>query len=149
MVDRVDPVSGFRFSIEVGKTVKGWFTECSGLTVTRKTEDRKEGGVNNYVHKLPGRIEYGQISLKHGLAGNELWDWFQAGLYDGKVDRRNVTITLYNTDRKKIRKWNLKDAYPVKWTGPTLNSAGNDAVIETLELVHHGLEMVDWVSAAA
>ena len=89
-------------------------------------------------------IEQSKITLKHGLAGNELWNWFQEGLYDGKVVRRNISIKLYSTDRSKVKEWTLDNAYPVKWTGPTLNSAGNEVAIETLELVHHGLQMKEW-----
>ena len=143
--ERVDPVSGFRFAVSVqGKEIKGWFTECSGLTISRKLEPQPEGGVNNFVHQLPGRIEQSRVTLKHGLAGNELWDWFQEGLYDGNVTRKTVTIKLYSTDLKQFREWTLDQAYPVKWTGPTLNSANNEVAIETLELVHHGLQMKDW-----
>ncbi len=143
-MERTDPVAGFRFVVEVGAQVQGWFTECSGLNVERKVHPQPEGGVNNYVHQLPGRIEQSKITLKHGLAGNELWNWFQEGLYDGKVSRRNVSIKLYSTDRQKVKEWTLDKAYPVKWTGPTLNSAGNEVAVETLELVHHGLQMNDW-----
>ena len=143
-MERVDPVTGFRFAVEIGEQIQGWFTECSGLNLERKVHPQPEGGVNNYVHQLPGRIEQSKITLKHGLAGNELWNWFQEGLYDGKVVRRNISIKLYSTDRSKVKEWTLDNAYPVKWTGPTLNSAGNEVAIETLELVHHGLQMKDW-----
>lgn len=144
MMERADPVTGFRFAVEIGEQVQGWFTECSGLTVERKVHPQPEGGVNNYVHQLPGRIEQSRVTLKHGLAGNELWNWFQEGLYDGKVVRRNVSIKLYSTDRTKVKEWILDKAYPVKWTGPSLNSTGNEVAIETLELIHHGLQMKDW-----
>jgi phage tail-like protein len=144
MPDRADPVHGFRFAVEIGGEIKGWFTECSGLTVERETTPQPEGGVNDFVHQLPGRIKYTNITLKHGLAGNELWDWFQAGLYDGKVERRNLSIILYSTDRLKSKRWNLTNAYPTKWTGPSFNSSGNEVAVESMEIVHHGLEMTDW-----
>jgi phage tail-like protein len=144
--ERVDPVAGFRFAVEIGGILQGWFTDCGGLNVTRKTETHKEGGVNDYVHQLPAGIEYSNVTLKRGIADNALWDWFQKGLYDGKVERRSVSIILYNQDHTKAKRWNLTDAYPVKWTGPDLKTDSSQAAIETLELVHHGMEMTDWTN---
>ena len=146
-VNRDEPIAGFSFAIQVGSEIKGWFTECSGLTVEREVKAQQEGGVNDFVHQLPGRLKHTNVTLKHGLAGNELWDWFQKGMYDGKVERRPVSIILYNADRKQKRTWDLRAAYPVKWTGPTFNSANNDVAVESLELVHHGLTMNDWTAA--
>ena len=84
------------------------------------------------------------MSLKHGLAGNELWDWFHEGMYDGNVTHYNVSIILYDHQGKRKRSWDLHEAFPVKWTGPTFNSANNDVAVETLVLTHHGLKMNDW-----
>jgi len=141
---RTEPIGGFGFSVEVGGNVQGWFTECSGLSIEREVKAHPEGGVNDYEHQLPGRVKQSKVTLKHGLAGNELWEWFQKGLYDGKVERRNLTIRLYNSDLSEAKAWNLIDAFPAKWTGPGFNSANNDITFETLEVVHHGLKMIDW-----
>jgi phage tail-like protein len=96
------------------------------------------------VHQLPGRLKQNNVTLKHGLAGNELWEWFQKGMYDGKVERLNVTIVLYNADLTQKKWWDLIDAYPIKWTGPTFASDKHDITVESLELVHHGIKMNDW-----
>lgn len=142
---RVDPLGGFRFGLEIDQQTQGWFSECSGLNITRKTTPQPEGGVNDYVHQLPGRIEQSQITLKRGLAGNDLWNWFQEGIYDGKVKRRNVSIKLYSTDRTKVKRWNLTNAYPVKWSSSEFKADSNQLFVESIELVHHGLEVTDWV----
>lgn len=34
------------------------------------------------------------------------------------------------------------EAYPTKWTGPSLNAATSDVAIETLELVHNGIKTI-------
>ncbi len=142
-----DPIAGFRFGIEVKGIVSGWFTECSGLTIEREVFPHKEGGTNDYEHKLPGGIKCSNITLKRGVASDDaLWKWFQKGLYDGKVRRQHVSIILYNGDRTKARRWNLADAYPVKWTGPDFKVEGNQVAIETLEIVYHGLEMTNWTN---
>ncbi len=141
---RADPIAKFRFGVEIKGIVQGWFTECSGLTVQREVIEHKEGGLNDYVHKLPGRVSYSNITLKRGIAGNQLWRWFRRGLYDGRVQRRNVSIILYSGNRKKAKRWNLTDAYPIKWTGPDFKTEGAEVAVETLELVHHGMEITGW-----
>lgn len=152
--DRIEPIIKFRFALTMtGKSgtvnVIGWFTECNGLTIEREPIPYKEGGVNDYVHQLPGRITQSRVTLKRGLADNALWDWFQAGLYDGKVERRNVSIILYNSNLTKKKQWDLDSAFPVKWTGPDFQSDTNQVAVEALELVHHGLSMKDWSNTEA
>ena len=80
MSERVDPVVKFRFSIKIKDAVVGWFTDCSGLTVERETVQHPEGGINDYVHQLPGRVKQSRVTLKRGLADNALWSWFEKGL---------------------------------------------------------------------
>src|SRR5574340_755408 len=98
MPEPVDPVVKFRFSVMIKDAVVGWFTDCNGLTVERETVQHPEGGINDYVHQLPGRVKQSRVTLKRGLADNALWNWFEKGLYDGKVERNNITIILYNSD---------------------------------------------------
>ena len=129
-----DPIAKFRFGVEIQGVVVGWFTECGGLSITREVTPYKEGGVNDYVHQLPNRVSYSRITLKRGMADNVLWDWFQKGLYDGQVELHSVSIVLYGKDRAEAKRWNLADAYPVKWTGPDLEGDSDQAAIETLEI---------------
>ena len=136
--NRDEPVLGTGFAVQIGGEVKGWFTECSGLTVEREVKAHQEGGVNDYVHQLPGRIKQSNLTLKHGLSGNELWDWFQKGMYNGQVERRNISIVLYDSQLTEIKRWDLTDVYPAKWTGPDFNSDKNDITVETLEFAHAG-----------
>jgi phage tail-like protein len=141
----INPTSDVRFAIEIGGEIVAWFTECSGLNAQREITQQPEGGINDFVHQLPGRIKYNNITLKRGVTDEEeLWKWFQEGLYDGKVKRQNVSIILFSTDRKKGKRWNLREAYPIKWTGPNLKSDSNSIAVETLELAHHGFEMTGW-----
>ncbi len=132
--DPADLIAKFRFGVEIQGVVVGWFTECSELSLEREVTPYKEGGVNDFVHQLPSGVSYSAITLKRGLADNVLWDWFQKGLYDGKVELHNVSIVLYGGDRAETKRWNLVDAYPVKWTGPELKGDSDDLAVETLEI---------------
>lgn len=146
-MSRTDPISVYKFWVEVDGIVSGYFTECSGLTIQRKTDDHIEGGINDYVHKLPGRIEQSNITLKRGLADEALWSWFVKGLTTFRVERRSVTILLYSNDHTQVKRWNLHQAYPIKWQGPDLKTDSTQVALESIELVHQGLEMTGWTPA--
>ena len=138
MPELTDPTSIYNFVVKIQDAEVGWFTECSGLTVEREVIPRPEGGVNDYVAQLPGPISYSKLTLKRGLADNVLWDWFRTGWYDGKVERRHVTIALLNPDRTEARHWDMTNAYPVRWNGPGFQADSPQVGVETLELVSGG-----------
>ena len=90
---RFDPAPAYLFYVELAGIIVGAFSECSGLSVKRDVETVKEGGVNDYVHKLPGRMEYSNITLKRGLTiSRQLWSWMKHGQYNTKVRRINFSI---------------------------------------------------------
>ena len=142
---RVDPFATFKFHIEVGDILEAAFTECAGLEMATEVFEYREGGLNEYVHKLPGRTKLNNVTLKRGFAtSNELYDWYlemDEKLRTGKgIKRQQVTITLYSTaDRDETMRWALRDAFPVKWVGPAFNSGEAAVAVETLEFAHHGI----------
>jgi phage tail-like protein len=137
-----DPVAMFKFWVEIKSIVVAEFKECSGLRLERTVETIEEGGVNDRVHVLPGRNKYSNITLKYGVVhSNELWNWYQEGLYDGKVKRVNFSILLRDVKGDVVKRWNVKEGFPVKWEGPSLNVESSQVAIETLEIAHHGLTL--------
>jgi len=141
----VDPFATFKFFVQVGDITEAAFTECSGLEMSTEVFEYQEGGRNEYVHKFPGRTKYSNITLKHGFTtSNALFDWYremEEKILDGKpFTFRQVTITLYSSaDRDEKVKWNLDEAFPVKWVGPSFKTDEAAIAIETLELAHHGI----------
>ncbi len=138
--ERRDPFQSFYFFVEIDGINCAGFTECSGLEITTETFEYKEGGLNTYTHKLPVRTSFGNVTLKRGLTDTtELWDWYMA-VVRGEVERKNVSIVQYNSAQEEVKRWDFKNAYPVKWVGPKFNAAGKQEVsIETLEIAHQGL----------
>ena len=148
----VDPFATFKFHVEVGNIMEAAFTECAGLEMSTEVEEYAEGGLNEYVHKFPGRTKTSNVTLKRGFAtSNELFSWYkemEENMIDGRpFDFRQVTITLYSSveQGKKVR-WMLHKAFPVKWTGPSFKTDEAAIAIETLELAHHGIT-VDMANA--
>ena len=137
--DRVDPYRGYNFKLEMDGISRAGFRECSGLDSSQDPVEYREGNEVLTVRKLPGMVKYSNITLKWGITNDgELWDWRKKAA-DGSVERKNLSIILLDdTQEEKIR-WNLREAWPTKWSGPDFNATGTDVAIETLEIVHEGI----------
>src|SRR5262245_30272755 len=60
----------------VSDVLLGGFSECSGLEASMKVDEWNEGGNNGAVLKFPGRMSWGNLSLKRGIGvSSALWDW--------------------------------------------------------------------------
>lgn len=134
LASRLDPSVEFNFSVEIDGIAVGWFTECSGVSLEREVTPQRAGGVNDYVYQLPGPVKWNNVTLKRGVAGPELWNWFQTGLYDARIKPRSVSIVLRHVDRTEAHRWDLLNAFPAKWSVSAFNTERSEAVIETLEL---------------
>lgn len=138
-----EPLTAYRFAVEIEGLQQAVFTECSGLQVESEVLRVEEGGRNNYVHVLPGRLKVSNVTLKWGITDSrELWDWFK-GLVNGLIERKHVHIVVYNQAGEEKARWTLRDAYPVKWVGPTFRASEAAIGIESLELAHAGLDGLD------
>lgn len=132
----------FRFYVEIAGVLSAEFLECTGLSMEREIKEVNEGGVNDFVHKLPGRTKWSNITLRRGISyTRDLWDWYCVGLYDGKVKRVNLSIILGNAELKKVKQWDVYDAFPVRWSGADLSTDTLQVAIESLEIAHHGMAL--------
>jgi phage tail-like protein len=162
---RFDAAPAYLFFVEISGLIVALFTECKGLKIKRDVLEIKEGGLNYTTRKLPGRITYGDITLKRGLSLNrQLFDWFLRGQYDFRVQRRHCSIiqgapghnlagnivdvasggdfSLAGGGFGKIKHWDVENAFPKSWEMSDLStSKGTELVIETLELTHEGVSL--------
>lgn len=135
-----DPFGGFRFRVEIDDITVAGFSEVSGLQVEVEVEDYREGGMNEYIHRLAGPARYpNNLVLKHGITDvDALWVWHHHGV-QGKVKRKNVAIILLNSMGEEAWRWTVKEAYPMRWIGPDLRANAAEVAVETIELVHRGI----------
>ena len=137
---RLDPYMSFNFLVEIEGLIVGGFSEVTGLQVEVEVTDHREGGENNFIHKLPGPARYPQnLVLKHGLTDvPSLWLW-QQDVIKGKFKRKNGTIYLLSRLGIPAMWWDFQKAYPVKWVGPELRAANAVVAVESIDLVHEGI----------
>jgi phage tail-like protein len=135
---RQDPLRGFRFLLEIDEIASGGFTRVKGLSREVKYESYREGGVNEYEHKLLTHVSYPVVVLERGLATDDLWKWALAAS-EGEVQRKTIRIRLQDEANEKKWAWQIEHAVPVRWAMSDLDAQTSAVVMETLELAHHGL----------
>lgn len=158
---RFDPAPSYLFFVELSGIIVGYFTEFSGIEMTRDTEEVRQGGINTHVTYLPGPLTQSKLTLSRGMSVNrQLWDWFMNGQHDLHVKRINMSIVQAAPSHNlvamtgladifpkgagygKVRHWDVVDAYPVSYKISDLKTSDvESAVIETLEIAHHGITL--------
>lgn len=143
--DAYDRAFAGTFLVEIDGVEIGRFHEVSGLQVDIEVEDYVEGGENGFVHKFPGRMTWPNLVFKRGITKEDVFmKWLHDSVGDGmasrkgKAKRTTAAITLTTPDGKRLRKWNVVDAFPVRWTGPTFSTTSTEVASEELEISHHG-----------
>lgn len=139
---RNDPYRGFNFRLEVDGLTIAAFSEASGLIAEGDPVDYREGAdMVNSVRKLTGLRKYQNIVLKRGYTQNkELWSWYR-NIANGDQDRRNGAVVLMDEAHKDVLRWNFRNAWPNKVEGPSFNATGNEVAMESVELVHEGVDI--------
>lgn len=137
---REDPIVGFHFALDVQGVIKGYFTEVSGIGSETEVAEQKvvnEKGIQ-VVLKVPGRLKWGDITLKRGLTSNmDLWKWRKL-VEDGDVksSRKNGSIIMFDQSLKPVAQWDFKNAWPSKISGPNPKSDSNELQVEEITIVH-------------
>lgn len=139
---RVDPFVNFNFLVEIDGIVRGAFSEVTGLDATIDVVEYREGGRNTTPIKLAGMNKYSNITLKWGMTTDtELYDWHRQAVL-GNVERRTGSIIVLDRQANEVARRNFINAWPTKYTAPSLNAESAEVAVETLEIVHEGLERV-------
>jgi phage tail-like protein len=131
----------YNFVLDIQNVTVGYFTEVNGLSVSVEAISYREGGAAPAVRKLPGRVEYGDVTLKWGMSDStELWTWLM-NVAAGNVERKEISIILLKPDgQQENTRWNLHQTWPRAWRGARLDALGHEVAYEHITLVHEGIE---------
>ena len=133
---------GRHFGVQIpGLKLKvGYFTEITGFSSQLDVLEYPEGGVNDYVHRLPTRIKQGNITLKRGVTGERaLYTWFTETIV--KANPQDLSVTMFDSLGVPLTTWDFRNAYPTKWTSTDLKAAGTEFLTESLEIAHSGMKV--------
>ena len=137
---REDPLVSFHFMIDVQGEITGYFAEVSGLGSESEIIEQKvvnEKGIE-IVKKIPGRLKWGDITLKRGFTSNlDMWTWRQK-VEQGKVSeaRKNGSIVMFDQELAEKARWNFINGWPTKISGPAPKADGNERGVEELTIAH-------------
>ena len=139
-----EPSPGSFFMLNVGgKESAGMFREVSGLdsetdVVEQKSVDSK--GIPT-IRKVPGAHKWSNITLKRGVDSNlDLWKWREIVVQKGPAEARvDGFIELVDYVGTPIARWKFIQAWPIKYSGATLNASGTEVAVEEIQICHEGL----------
>jgi phage tail-like protein len=148
---RTEAFVNYLFRVDITGIHVADFSECTGLEVAIADEKFNEGGRNEMVRHLPGRVTYTNLTLNRGyVRDSELFTWCMSMLRPREIQRRDVSISLMRVTHSgstaqstPIFTWTLHRAFPVKWSGPSFraDASGNQAVaMERLELAFESMD---------
>lgn len=135
-----DPVGNYNFKIEIEGVDAGHFTAVDGLNIEQEVIEYQNGD-DPLLRKRPGRVKYGDITLKKGyLATTILNDWIEAARCgNGDYTRKAMSIVLHdNSDPGAggaIKRWNCHQCFPKSWKMSSLDGKGNDVLTEEMVIV--------------
>jgi phage tail-like protein len=135
---RKDPYRGFRFRVEFDHVQHGGFGRVKGLMRETKFESRREGGVNDYEHKLATGTSYGNLILERGLVDPYLYSWHD-DVVEGSILRRTLTVALHDEADQEVWRWLIERAFPVKWSATDMDAGAAQVVVESVEFAHEGI----------
>jgi phage tail-like protein len=95
---------------------------------------------------LPGPAKWPNLVLTNGYTGPPytLLKWRMKLLDHSKGFKRvDGKIKALGSDMKPVCAWQFVRGWPVKWNGPQFDASKNELAIETLEIAHEGLTLIE------
>lgn len=145
------PAAGFHFLVlfeifpQFPNDVR--FQEVSGLSVEIEMESLNEGGEHRFVHQLPVRSKFGNVTLKRGkFLGSGILHWCRKAIDEFEFKPANVMISLLNSDHIPLYNWYLINAIPKQLEVSGFNAENSEIVVETLVLSYQYFKYYDPVS---
>ncbi|PVX30077.1 phage tail protein [Sphingomonas pokkalii] len=127
-------------SVPMDANIDAAFQEVSGIDPKVDLEEVREGGVNDYVHQLPGVTKHSNLVLKRGYVTKDspLADWAAqtvGSTLGTPIQTQTITIFLLGPTGQALVTWTFLNAWPVKWEVGTLDSTNTSSVLtQTLEI---------------
>lgn len=141
-----DPVVPGLYRLTLGGKEAALFRKVSGIgaevAVVEAQINTPQGTPE--VRKVPGAAKFTDLKLEKGITeDNVLYEWWkqtESGDWDsGRVDGM---VELCDTDLSPIQVYSFKQGWIKDIEGPKFNAQDNQLAIETVTIVHEGLDRV-------
>ena len=139
------PIPRFHFQVDWGGA-KISFTEVTGLDMQVEVIEYRHSDSKDFNKiKMPGMRKFSNITMKRGkFEGDFDYNaWLEAIANERVEGRRDVTIRLLNEKHTPVAAWSATRCFPVKVAAPDLKSDANEVAIESIEIAHEGLKLMN------
>jgi phage tail-like protein len=133
----------FKFVVEIDDFGSSSWQKCSELAAEIAKIEQWQGGKIT-ADKSAGRVTFPDITLERGATESEdCYNWFlstanaasNSGLADGDY-QKNGSVVQQDRDNKTLRRWNVTNAFPVKFSAGDWDNTADENVMESLTLTY-------------
>jgi phage tail-like protein len=143
--DQSWPVPKFYFLLDWGDDIDIPFQEVSGLDIDAQPINYRQGSspISSEI-SMPGLVKHSNITMKKSVFAqdNTFWDWY-VKVKTNTIERQNVVIKLMDDSGHPVMAWELTNAWPTKVSASELNAEGTEVAVESIEIAHEGLAIVN------
>lgn len=143
-----------RFYFEADGIAEKQILEVGGLSV--ESPVAASGGVlgsgkggSRLRQATPTSEKFTNVKVKVvATTDKDLYEWYKncntvdKGASQWKSNRKAASVTAYDQAGSMQARWEVVNAYPCKYEGPSFTSGDSNMANETLELVHEGIKRV-------
>ncbi len=120
------------FTVEIDGVVAAGFTDVGNIKPASEVIEYKDGD-DATVRKRPGRTKYASITLTHTVSASDaLRAWYDR-VVNGATERKSISVIFHNDAGQETMRYNLFNAWPCKWSGPSLNAKNSGHATEKIE----------------
>ncbi len=109
-----DHIGAYNFTVDIEGVNAGSFRSFEGLSMEVEIIEFQDGD-DPILRKRPGRVKYGDITLKKGFVQDDSFQsWIQATITN-QIDKRNISIIIKSDDEGQTVRYNLFECFPKSW----------------------------------
>ncbi|GCF15389.1 phage tail protein [Haloarcula mannanilytica] len=143
MPDRHGPFRNTRFLLEIDGIAIAGFSTCNLPENSTEVVEYREGTDPPHSRKLTSLNDFGNLSLEKGTTEDSiaLYEWRKL-VEQGKLEdaRRSIAVVVLDEEGETGPRFEFKRAWVRQYDAPDLDASGGDVAVESLEIVHEGME---------
>jgi phage tail-like protein len=128
-----------KFGCEIEGVTIGGIHKIDGVEFEAEVVEWMDGD-DMTTHCRPGVFKPGRIVIERDHGNDKSFFNWRKQVIEGKTERKSVSITLHNDASDEARRINFFHCFPVKWTGPALNSHSSGHASERVEIAFEELK---------
>ena len=142
--DQFWPLPKLYFSVDIDDLTDLPFLEVSGLEIEADNISYRHGNDPSWgTIQMPGIKKSGNLILKKGVfAQDDIFQSLISKISLNTYKRMTVVIRLLDETTQPRMTWQIKNAFPLKYTATDMNSESSESSIETIEFSHQGIEQL-------